>query len=166
MGWAIAIWAIGVITAPYCSRSNIGSTVRDAPKQSDIPPSTDSDDNHIGTKKTRKPFPFETIYVAKPQRLFHTHACSACRGWHINDVEDMTELKCVKFAKTALGMIIHLVSDALIRHRPWVRKIQGYRPQSLIVFGLTLSFSPKIRHREFRLVFSPVTVWDMYYKRV
>ena len=84
MGWAIAIWAIGVITALYCCRSDNGSTVRDAPTQSDIPPSPDSDDSHIGTMKKRKPFPFETIYVARPQRVFHTHACSACRGADIS----------------------------------------------------------------------------------
>ena len=101
MGWAIAIWAIGVLTAPYCSRSNIGSTVRDAPTQSDRPPSTDSEDSHIGTMKKRKPFPFETIYVAKPQRVFHTHACGACKGGHI-DVEDMTELKICRVCKNQL----------------------------------------------------------------
>ena len=101
MGWAIAIWAIGVITAPYCSRSDIGSPVRDAPKQSDIRPSTDSEDSHIDTKKTRKPFPFETIYVAKPQHVFHTHACGACKGGQI-DAEDMTELKMCKICKKQL----------------------------------------------------------------
>ena len=101
MGWAIAIWAIGVITAPYCSRSDIGSPVRDAPKQSDILPSTDSEDSQIDTKKTRKPFPFETIYVAKPQRVSHTHAYGACKGGQI-DAEDMTELKMCKICKKQL----------------------------------------------------------------
>ena len=102
MGWAIAIWAIGVITTLYCCRSGSGSTVRDAPAQSDIHPSPDSDDSHGGAMTRRKQFPFETIYVAKPQRVFHTHACSACKGGHINDVEDMTELKRCKVCKTQL----------------------------------------------------------------
>ena len=69
--------------------------------QSDIPPSPDSEDSHGGTMTRRKQFPFETVYVAKPQRVFHTHACSACKGGHINDVEDMAELKCVKFAENS-----------------------------------------------------------------
>ena len=102
MGWAITIWAIGVITALYCCRSGSGSTVRDAPAQSDIPPSPDAEDSHIGTMKRRKQFPFETVYVAKPQRVFHTHACSACKGGHIYEVEDMMKLDMCKVCKRQL----------------------------------------------------------------
>ena len=51
---------------------------------------------------TQSSYPFETVYVARPQRVFHSHACSACKGGHINDVEDMTELKMCKVCKTQL----------------------------------------------------------------
>ena len=115
MGWAIAIWAIGVITALYCCRGGSESMVstwpfrdplltsqactnptRDAPAQPDIPPPPESEHSHVGATKTRKQVPFETVYFTKAQRVFHTHARSACKGGHILDDDDMTKLEMCK----------------------------------------------------------------------
>ena len=124
MGWAIAVWAIGVlsvITVLYCCHGGSESMVRAwplreplltgqactnptraAPAQPDIPPPPETEDSYVGATKRRKQVPFETVYFTKAQRVFHTHACSACKGGHIRDVEDMTKLEMCKICRGQL----------------------------------------------------------------
>ena len=119
MGWAIAIWAIGVlsvITVLYWCRSGNVSMVRTwplreplltgqartkparaAPAQPDIPSSPESEDSHVGVTKRRKQVPFETVYFTKAQRVFHTHACGRNR-----DFEDMSKLEMCKICRGQL----------------------------------------------------------------
>ena len=66
MGWAIASWAIGVlsaITVLYCCHGGSTSMVKTqtAPVQTDIPPPPDSDDSDDGGTRRRKRIPFDTV---------------------------------------------------------------------------------------------------------
>ena len=115
MGWEIAIWAIGVLSVIivlYCCRGGSegmvntrpiresvltgqaqSNSTQAVPAQTDISTPSDSDGSHDGATRRRKQIPFETVYLSKTQRVFHTHVCSACKGGHIHDVEDMTKVE-------------------------------------------------------------------------
>ena len=121
MGWAIAIWAIGVLSVIivlYCCRGGSEGRVKTrpiresvltgqaysnstqaAPAQTDIYPPPESDDSYDGAARRRKQIPFETVYLSKTQKVFHTHVCSACKGGRIHDVEDMTKVETCKVCK-------------------------------------------------------------------
>ena len=104
MGWAIASWAIGVLSVIivlYCCRGGSDGMVKTqaAPVQTDIPPPPDSDDSHDGAARRRKQVPFGTVYLSKTQKVFHTHACCACKGGRIQSVEEMTKVEMCKVCK-------------------------------------------------------------------
>ena len=75
MGWAIASWAIGVLSALmvlYCCHGGSENMVKTqaAPVQTDIPPPPDSDDSDDGGIRRRKPIPFDQVYLTNNQKYF------------------------------------------------------------------------------------------------
>ena len=78
MGWVIASWAIGVLSAImvlYCCHGGSENMVKiqAAPVQTDIHPPPDSDDSYDGGTRRLKQIPFDTAYLSMTQKVFHTH---------------------------------------------------------------------------------------------